>query len=71
MPPASSWFLPACTCVAQTIYSMCFALPATDVKKDVEFTTGFMADEEEEKELKRQDGLLMNSCPSFSLLPVE
>lgn len=49
---------------------MCFSLPGTDVKKDTEFTAGFMVVREEE-ELKKQHSLLMNSCPSFSLLAVE
>lgn len=50
---------------------MCFSLPGTGVKKDMEFTAGFMVEEEEEEELKRQHDLLMDSCPSFGLLSVE
>lgn len=45
---------------------MCFFLPGTDVKKDMEFTAGFTVDgeEEEEEELKRQHGLL-----SYEFMP--
>lgn len=51
---------------------MCFSLPGTDVKKEMELAAVFVVDgEEEEEELKRQHDLLRNSCPSFSLLAVE